>query len=118
MTSVVALSGIGGHAFRSFKKPGKAHMWLRDELPKDLPGSYVMIWGYQSTMSESKDTKSIQDISRQLRHDLSQMSESIRWRPLIFVAHSLGGLILKKVCQKAYRLSISSPYEKEMAHFG
>lgn len=75
-------------------------MWLRDDLPKDLPGSNVMIWGYESTISNSKDTKSIQDISRQLRHDLFQISESVRSQPFIFVAHSLGGLVLKKVCRK------------------
>lgn len=115
MTSVIALSGIGAHAFGSFKSRGKPHMWLRDDLPKDLPGSRVMIWGYESTISKSKDTKSIQDMSRQLRHDLSQISESVRSRPFIFVAHSLGGLVLKKVCLKRPTLLMSSHVEEKLA---
>ena len=97
MTSVIAISGIGAHAFGSFKSRGKPHMWLRDDLPKDLLGSRVMIWGYESAISRSKNTKSIQDISRQLRHDLSQMSEDVRSRAFISMAHSLGGLVLKKL---------------------
>ena len=98
MTSVIALTGIGAHAFRSFKNVERPHMWLRDELPTDLPGAHIMTWGYDATVSKSDDTKSIQDISRQLQHDLFQISGSFRLRPLIFVGHSLGGLVLKKVC--------------------
>ena len=116
MTSVVALSGIGAHAFGSFKSRGRSHMWLRDDLPKDLPGSNVMIWGYESTISKSTDTKSIQDISRQLRHDLSQISDSKCSQPFIFVAHSLGGLVLKKVCREKLTLN-SLPGRRHLASY-
>ena len=115
MTSVIALSGIGAHAFGSFKNRDKSHMRLRDDLPKDLPGSHIMIWGYESTIPKSKDTKSIQDISRQLRHDLSQISKSIRSRPFIFVAHSLGGLVLKKVCSEKLLPFVYSRGEEKVA---
>ena len=107
VNSVIALTGIGAHAFRSFKNREMPHMWLRDDLPRDLPNSHVMIWGYDATVFKSKDTQSIQDISRQLQHDLSQISESARSRPYIFIAHSLGGLILKKVCGQKPMLSMS-----------
>ena len=90
-------------------------MRLRDDLPKDLPGSHIMIWGYESTIPKSKDTKSIQDISRQLRHDLSQISKSIRSRPFIFVAHSLGGLVLKKVCSEKLLPFVYSRGEEKVA---
>ncbi|KAM3548868.1 hypothetical protein MY1884_008993 [Beauveria asiatica] len=33
---IIALSGLGGHAFGSFKERGGSHMWLRDSLPYDI----------------------------------------------------------------------------------
>ncbi|PTB38488.1 hypothetical protein M441DRAFT_71921 [Trichoderma asperellum CBS 433.97] len=33
---VIALSGLGGHAFGSFKERGGSYMWLRDSLLHDL----------------------------------------------------------------------------------
>ncbi|KAH7016032.1 uncharacterized protein B0I36DRAFT_336429 [Microdochium trichocladiopsis] len=57
---VVAISGLGGHAFGSFKEHGGEHMWLRDALPGDLVGEQtsqpmarVMIYGYASAVAGS-----------------------------------------------------------------
>ena len=55
--NVVTISGLGGHAFGSFKDRGKDYMWLRDELPYDLtsderPFARVMTYGYDSKVVE------------------------------------------------------------------
>jgi hypothetical protein len=49
---VVAISGLGGHAFGCFKERDENYMWLRDALPFDLtredtyrPMARVMIYG-------------------------------------------------------------------------
>ncbi len=34
--SIIAISGLGGHAFGSFKERGGEYMWLQDCLPYDL----------------------------------------------------------------------------------
>lgn len=34
---IVALSGLNGHAFGSFKQRGGPFMWLRDDLPISMP---------------------------------------------------------------------------------
>lgn len=34
---IVALSGLNGHAFGSFKAKGESYMWLRGDLPLTSP---------------------------------------------------------------------------------
>jgi len=55
---VVAISGLGGHAFGSFKERYENYMWLRDALLFDLtrddtdrPMARVMIYGYKSAVA-------------------------------------------------------------------
>ena len=56
--SVIALSGLGGHAFGSFKERDGTYMWLRDSLPYDLiledggrPMARVITFGYESAVT-------------------------------------------------------------------
>ncbi|KAL8908717.1 MAG: hypothetical protein Q9171_005330 [Xanthocarpia ochracea] len=53
---VVALTGLGGHAFTSFKQREQDFMWLRDTLPDDLPGAQV--WTYGSPIFEVQKASS------------------------------------------------------------
>lgn len=48
--SLIAISGLNGHAFGSFKKPGASYMWLRDTLAQDIPESRTIIYGYDSKL--------------------------------------------------------------------
>ena len=57
--SIIALSGLGGHAFGSFKERKGNHMWLRDDLPKDFPHARILIYGYDTKL---EDSQSIQDL--------------------------------------------------------
>ncbi|KAL8794050.1 MAG: hypothetical protein Q9195_003350 [Heterodermia aff. obscurata] len=72
----VAISGLNFHAFNSFKARGMDHMWLRDDLPKDLSGARILLYGYDVKIS---DTDSFQD--------LEGLASAFR---------SLGGLLLKE----------------------
>lgn len=47
---LVAISGLGGHAFGSFKERDGSHMWLADALPKHLPGVRILIYGYDTKL--------------------------------------------------------------------
>ena len=67
--SIVAVTGLAGHAFGSWKSHTQHHqMWLRDFLPVDLQDSNVRIltFGYNSGLRDSTSTSSLQDFSRQL----------------------------------------------------
>ena len=72
-------------------------MWLRDALPHDLPGGRVFTYGYDTRLAESTSFQNLEDVAltfcASLRIALSNRPPD---RPLIFVAHSLGGLVLKQ----------------------
>jgi hypothetical protein len=69
MCSIVAVTGLAGHAFGSWRSRTQDHqMWLRDFLPEDLRDANVRIltFGYNSGLKDSTSTSSLQDFSRQL----------------------------------------------------
>ncbi|KAK7409433.1 hypothetical protein QQX98_008394 [Neonectria punicea] len=99
---ILAISGLGGHAFGSFKQRGGDYMWVRDSLPQDLilesdnrPTARVMIYGYDSSIPGSKSMQSLEDLAASFHSSLlALVGPSIK--PVILVAHSLGGLIVKQ----------------------
>ena len=68
--SFVAMTGLGAHAFRSFKSTENAHMWIRDSLPFDLPGARILTYGYDSHLQKSKSFQSITSIANQFLDSL------------------------------------------------
>ncbi|KAK2595511.1 hypothetical protein QQS21_006786 [Conoideocrella luteorostrata] len=98
---VIAVSGLGGHAFGSFKERDGDYMWLLDSLPYDLvdsktelPMARIMIYGYNSQVVASHSMQELEDISISFRDSILNLAASSR--PTILIGHSLGGLVLKK----------------------
>ena len=48
---IVAITGLDGHAYGSWSGGNPKRMWLRDFLSEDLPKCRVMIYGYNSKLS-------------------------------------------------------------------
>jgi len=72
-------------------------MWLRDALPRDLPKARVLIYGYESTVAGSESFQNLGDIASSFRASLKEVTSNMTlMRPFIFIAHSLGGLVLKQ----------------------
>ncbi|KAM0412754.1 hypothetical protein ACHAPD_007800 [Fusarium lateritium] len=100
---VIAISGLGGHAFGSFKERGGDYMWLRDSLPSAItkdtgePMARVMIYGYESSIAQSKSIETLECLATSFRDSLLPLANSQMVRPIILVGHSLGGLIIKQV---------------------
>ena len=68
-------------------------LWPRDLLPDELPTARILCFSYVGLLSEPN----VAPISRRLRDALSQyLRERERDVPIVFVAHSLGGLILQE----------------------
>jgi surfactin synthase thioesterase subunit len=79
-------------------------MWLRDALPYDIteagdinPVARVMVYGYRSTLPESESTQNLEDLATSLHSSLVELASAATIKPIIFIAHSLGGLIVKEV---------------------
>lgn len=69
-------------------------MWVRDALPKAFPSIRVVLFGYDTTLVKSNSFQTIDDLSLSLVNNLKTSGFALT-KPLIFLAHSLGGIIVK-----------------------
>ena len=104
VVDVVALHGLNGHYRKTWttnSASGEGKNWLEDFLPEQIPNARIMSYGYNSTVQFSKSVADIGTFAEQLLHSLiaKRRSESERVRPVIFICHSLGGLVFKQVFQ-------------------
>ena len=72
---VVAITGLDGHAYGSWSGGNPKRMWLRDFLSQDLPKCRVMIYGYNSKLSDP-GLHTISDFGGDLREDLLRARRS------------------------------------------
>ena len=61
-------------------------------ISEDLPRARVLIYGY-----DLSSTAAISEHARHLLEKLTNARKTCPERPILFVAHSLGGVILKQV---------------------
>ena len=95
------------------KKLCREIFWPRDLLPTHFPRARILTWGYDVRIESlvSKTSKSsIFQHAQTLLSDLTLLrsSSSDKAKPLVFIAHSLGGIVVKDA------LSIS---KMEITHF-
>ncbi|KAK5987003.1 Nephrocystin-3-like protein [Cladobotryum mycophilum] len=124
-TNIIALSGLGGHAFGSFKERGGSHMWLRDSLPYDLtsetsskPMARVMIYGHESTVANSQSMQNLEDLATGFHASLNTLANAATMRPIILIGHSLGGLIIKQALISLSRSEIEGDKKLIRAIYG
>jgi hypothetical protein len=99
---IIAIHGINGHYTKTWtgmSATGQHMNWLKDFLPEKLPPARIFSYGYNSAVQFSKSTASIADFADELlSHISSHRSNPTQLaRPLIFICHSLGGIVFKKV---------------------
>ena len=95
MCSVIAITGLDGHAYGSWRGKGNlGRMWLRDFLSKDLPSCRTMIYGYNSKLS-SHGINTIMDYGRELLEELKKIRNTEEVGVVILVH------IFKGMCNKA-----------------
>ncbi|EGY21427.1 NACHT and WD domain-containing protein [Verticillium dahliae VdLs.17] len=104
LIDVVAIHSLNGHFLKTWTDPITGVNWLKDLVPKFLPSARVMSVWYNSQVQFSKSTADIHAFSQQLLESLLAERESIEEqdRPLIFICHSLGGLVFKQAAIKAH----------------
>jgi hypothetical protein len=102
---IVAVHGLGGEGFTSWvtwdpKRSGRPKSWLEELLAKDLPNARIMTYGYMSdgvnyrylvrNVLYGRALDLVKELGAQRRRD------GTRRRPIFFIAHSLGGWIVKR----------------------
>ncbi len=103
VVEIVAIHGLNGHynttwtweAHAPFRSPN----WLRDFLPQQISNARIMSYGYDSAVQFSKSIADIGSFADQLLIDLEteRLTTTERSRLIIFICHSPGGLVFKKV---------------------
>ncbi|KAJ9610041.1 hypothetical protein H2200_006371 [Cladophialophora chaetospira] len=97
---VVFVHGLGGDSHATWTKDDK--LWPRDFLSQRIPHARIMTWGYDNDpihFFKRQGHQSILSHSHDLLADvqLEREREDEKQRPVIFVGHSLGGLVIKQV---------------------
>ncbi|CAG8701125.1 10351_t:CDS:2, partial [Acaulospora colombiana] len=64
LADIVAVTGLAGHPYGSWKNRQSQRMWLQDFLPRDLPGVRIMTFGYGSRIEANKGMSRMLDYAR------------------------------------------------------
>lgn len=112
------MHGLNGHRDKTWTADNGIH-WLRDLLPDDIPRARIFCWGYDanthsgsqvsymyiydhaleliSELCRKRKLSNVGDIRNHQHSDGYADEKQSMERPIIFVAHSLGGIVVKNV---------------------
>lgn len=96
--SCITISSLASHPFGPWqpKRGDKTYMWNRDILTRQLPNMRSIVYGYDTELKKSQSVQLIPDLAKTFVGSLQTCgwsSESAK--PIVFLAHSLGGLVLR-----------------------
>ncbi|KND88024.1 Protein SERAC1, partial [Tolypocladium ophioglossoides CBS 100239] len=110
LLDIVAVHGLGGHWQKTWTaENGK--LWLRDFLPARLRDINIKaaIWsyGYNADTALSAAVTDLTDEAEMLLDRIKGERDSTeeKARPIVFIAHSLGGILIKKAIIRAQERS-------------
>ena len=79
-------------------------LWLRDFLKDDFPDARIYSVGYNSKVAFNFGTGRLHSFARELLVNIQRTreTEDEKQRPILFVCHSMGGLVVKKALLVAH----------------
>lgn len=102
IVDVVAVYGLNGHyryawTMEDPKQEYRPANWLEIVLPKqELIHARIMAFSYNSSVQFSKSTSDVLVFAHQLlEHLIGKRGEGEQCRPIVFICHSLGGIVVK-----------------------
>ena len=104
--NVVAVHGLQGDACKTWEHDN-GFLWLRDFLPADITDARIMTFRYDSTVAFSKSVAKIEGKALEILNHLSAKRSPAGGgpsKPIVFISHSLGGIIVKKALVLAHEL--------------
>lgn len=113
----MAVHGLGGDSIETWTHPKSRAFWLKDFLPQEIPDARIMTFGYNAAATFGKSASDVIDHAKSLLSSLVDKREEAEVsiarnlhdtlrnlttrqeidRSLIFIAHSLGGIVVKQV---------------------
>ncbi|KAI9924003.1 hypothetical protein MW887_007461 [Aspergillus wentii] len=101
---IVAVHGLNPknkdyHAERTWMSGEK--LWLRDFLPHQLPRARILLFGYNSNVGIQSSSAGVREQAQNLLNRLRLERQGFENRPIIFIAHSLGGILVKEALVQA-----------------
>lgn len=95
---IVAVHGLNGTARKTWTDKETGKFWLEDFLPDAVPTARIMTFGYDSALAFSNSKAGIRNFATDLlnRIRVVRSSHEAKNRPLVFITHSLGGIVVKK----------------------
>ncbi|PGH23622.1 hypothetical protein AJ80_02403 [Polytolypa hystricis UAMH7299] len=115
IVDVVFVHGLTGNRKKTWTAAGSDLPWPQTLLPPTVPGARILTFGYDGYVTDWRGMVSNNHLgnhSKNLLNALTIYRDDTDTRPIIFVAHGLGGL----VCKDALLFSDSSP-EIHHRHF-
>jgi len=77
--SVIAVTGLAGHAFGSWRSRKTHQMWLKDFLAHDVPNIRILSYGYDSSLlGHGKAENRLLDYQRLLIQDIENARSSVK----------------------------------------
>jgi hypothetical protein len=100
LLSIVAVPGIAVHPMRTWVHRKTKVNWLMDEtmLPAAVPRARIAVFGYKSYwFGDDAVKQSLHGVAGQLLCALDDKRKDCRHRPIIFIGHCFGGLVVQCV---------------------
>lgn len=96
VVDIVAIHGLDGHREETWMT-GDGTLWLRNFLSTDLPNARVLSYGYDANTGDQEciSTQTMRRHADGFANALARKRREAPRRPIIFIAHNLGGIILK-----------------------
>ncbi|KAI9859462.1 MAG: hypothetical protein M1824_003803 [Vezdaea acicularis] len=82
-------------------KPNKEVLWLKDLLPDRIENARVLLFGYNSNVGLDTSTAGVSGAAENLLAKLKNKRQEDPNRPIMFICHSLGGIVVKRAISKA-----------------
>ncbi|KAB5551245.1 hypothetical protein GE09DRAFT_1204258 [Coniochaeta sp. 2T2.1] len=99
---IIAVHGLNGTAHSTWTAESGV-LWLRDLLPKALPGCRVYTYGYPAQFAFSESVAMVRNYAHKLLGLVKSIQDNTQGkRSIIFVCHSLGGIVFKQALVTAH----------------
>ncbi|GAP82517.2 putative ankyrin repeat protein [Rosellinia necatrix] len=112
---IVLVHGLGGHYTRTWEAEDET-VWPTHLLPKRLGHKNIRVlsFEYGGSIKGTTSKAGINDTANNLLEHLmdQRRGAGLKWWPIIFIGHSLGGVIIKRAIQMAY----NNPRFKSIDH--